>query len=253
MGSTQRQNLSGSFPERHNQQIAETDPETAYDMWAQVYDLQPGNLMLTLDEEIFSGLLQRVLLLNKTIVDIGCGTGRHWDKIMAHNPVLLSGYDVSMGMLDKLKEKYPEAEVFHLVDNNLPGVGNGSVDVIVSTLAVAHIENMEDALVEWRRVLKNNGDIIITDYHPAALSKGADRTFMLNGQKIAVKNYIHPIDEISATLKRLGFEILHLEQRCIDDAVRHYYEEKNALPIYNKFKDVPIIYGMHLKLCNATT
>ena len=58
-----------------------TGPETAYDLWSEKYDHQPDNLMLALDEEIFSALLEGLNLQNKIIADIGCGTGRHWKNI----------------------------------------------------------------------------------------------------------------------------------------------------------------------------
>ena len=32
----------------------DTDPGTAYDLWAYSYDSQPDNLMLALDEDVFS-------------------------------------------------------------------------------------------------------------------------------------------------------------------------------------------------------
>jgi ubiquinone/menaquinone biosynthesis C-methylase UbiE len=57
---------------------SEMVPKEAYDIWSESYDLQPGNLMLDLDERIFSGLIEHIDFYNKTVADIGCGTGRHW-------------------------------------------------------------------------------------------------------------------------------------------------------------------------------
>lgn len=54
----------------------------AYDIWSGSYDLQPGNLMLDLDEKIFTSLLKNIDLAEKEIADIGCGTGRHWKNSM---------------------------------------------------------------------------------------------------------------------------------------------------------------------------
>src|SRR5215207_9388978 len=85
----------------------EKDPKHAYDLWAAAYDQQPGNLMLDFDEMIFAELLSLVSINEKRIVDIGCGTGRHWNKIKIHNPRELIGYDVSDGMLQVLNKKFP--------------------------------------------------------------------------------------------------------------------------------------------------
>src|SRR6187200_2372770 len=75
------------------------EPEVAYDLWAGSYDSQPGNLMLVLDEEVFSGLLGRINIKNSTIADVGCGTGRHWKQILDNEPKKLIGFDVSGEML----------------------------------------------------------------------------------------------------------------------------------------------------------
>ena len=36
------------------------NPETAYNLWSEKYDNQPDNLMLALDEEVFSGLINNI-------------------------------------------------------------------------------------------------------------------------------------------------------------------------------------------------
>ena len=83
----------------------ELDPEQAYEIWSADYDDQSGNLMLDLDERIFSDLIGPVDLQNKEVADIGCGTGRHWQKIYAKNPSDLIGFDVSASMLRRAKRK----------------------------------------------------------------------------------------------------------------------------------------------------
>lgn len=226
-------------------QRKETAPAAAYDIWAQQYDAQPDNLMLALDEELFSGLMSAMSFKDKVVADVGCGTGRHWQKIFAARPKLLVGYDVSEGMLDKLKEKYPQAITYKLTDNKLNGID--SCDVIVSTLAIAHIEHITDALKEWNNVLKAGGDILLTDYHPENLARGGDRTFVHEGKLIAVKSYVHPIAQIKAIAAELGWEIVSFAERAIDESMKHWYEQKNALHVYDKYKGCPIIYGMHIR------
>jgi len=225
----------------------ETDPKEAYDLWAACYDRQPGNLMLDMDEELFSGLLNEAAIGGKVVADIGCGTGRHWKKIMEKRPARLIGYDVSKGMLGKLKEKFPTAETKVLKDDGLEELENNSFDLIISTLTIAHIPVIEKALREWRRVLKEKGEIIITDYHPEALTKGGNRTFKYEGKLLAVKNYIHPVEKIRLLARQLQFKELRFTERVIDDSVKGYYDKQKALSLFEQFRGVPIIYGIHLK------
>jgi len=212
------------FSKHHaEKQKNEEEPELAYDLWAKQYDDQPDNLMLALDESIFASLLKNTNLQNAYVADIGCGTGRHWKKILDRHPSHLVGYDVSQGMLDKLLQKFPEATAFRLTNNLLPNFRNNSCDLIISTLAIAHIENIEEAFKEWDRVLKQMGEIIITDYHPAALDKGGNRTFRHEGKLISVKNYVHPLEKIRRIATELQWQIVEFTERKIDDAVKSYY------------------------------
>jgi ubiquinone/menaquinone biosynthesis C-methylase UbiE len=224
----------------------ETNPARAYDIWAMGYDNQPGNLMLDLDEAVFSGLLADTDITGKAVADIGCGTGRHWKKIFSRNPNHLVGYDVSSGMLGKLEEKFPAAETHLLENNRLSASADHSFDLIVSTLTVAHIQDLDEALKEWDRVLKPGGSVIITDYHPAALAKGGKRTFKHKGKTWAVKNYIHPIEKIRQFTRQLGWTEMRFVERVIDDSVKGYYERQNALSLFEEYTDIPIIYGILL-------
>jgi len=228
--------------------VAETEPEEGYDLWSESYDLQPDNLMLAYDELVFKALSSHIDFNNKIIADVGCGTGRHWKKILDHKPLRLIGYDVSGGMLKILKQKFPGAETYQCSDNNkLAGLNTSECDIIISTLALAHIQNPENALKEWNRILKPGGVILITDYHPVALAMGGNRTFTSGVKTISIKNYVHTIEKLKMIFKVNHFEIMDFDEKLIDDSVRHYYEKQNAIHVFERFKNVPIIYGMYLK------
>lgn len=225
----------------------ETGPESAYDEWAASYDSQPENLMLALDEDLFSSLLNDIEIINKSVADIGCGTGRHWRKILDGSPGKLAGYDVSDGMLNMLRQKYPQAETHRLNDHNLAGLEDNSCDLVISTLTVAHIKNLEEAIQEWCRVLKHGGDMVITDYHPVALAKGATRTFNRNGKTVAIFNHIHSIEKLRKIAKQLQLVEIRLIEKQIDEPMRPFYEKQQAIQLFETWKGVPIIYGIHLK------
>lgn len=219
----------------------------AYDIWSGSYDAQPGNLMLDLDSVIFSSLIKDVKIQNKRIADIGCGTGRHWQLLYDKSPVVLTGYDVSAGMLNQLRKKFPTAITRHVTNNLLTDVPAASVHCIISTLTIAHIENINEAISSWARILKEDGDLIITDFHPAILSAGGKRSFSHAKKSYTVLNYVHPINELKSILKNNGFKVMKHEERFVDESVRSYYEQQNAMAIYEKFKGMPVIYGLHLK------
>ncbi len=232
--------------------LPETDPEKAYDLWAAAYDAQPDNLMLALDEKLFADLLSGVTITDKLVADIGCGTGRHWQKLLNNHPAKLFGFDVSTEMLAVLKQKFPEQSVFRMQDHRID-LPSHSCDLLISTLAIAHIPDPALALAEWVRVLKPGGDILITDYHPEALARGGNRTFRHEHKLVAVKNYVHTIEHVAQIARQLGLQVLRISERRIDEQVKSFYEKQQALPVYEKFKGTPIIYGIHLKSNDAAT
>ncbi|MFN8250297.1 MAG: class I SAM-dependent methyltransferase [Ferruginibacter sp.] len=225
----------------------EKDAATAYNLWAGYYDSQPHNLMLALDETVFSELLQLVPFTKGLIADIGCGTGRHWQKLLQLQPQKITGFDVSEQMLAKLVAKYPGAET-HLVKNeSLAPLQDNSCGLLVSTLTIAHIENMHAALKEWARVVAPGAYIIITDYHPAALAKGAQRTFTANNEEISIKNYVHPVEQVIERAKQLNLSVIRLTEKIIDENMLPYYEQQSAVHVFEKWKGTPVIYGLLLQ------
>jgi len=231
--------------------LPEADPAAAYDIWALEYDNQPDNLMLMLDGQLCAELLATAPVTGNTIADIGCGTGRHWGELYAKQPARLLGFDVSPGMLQQLKAKYPQAETYLLNDATLPQLPTSSCDLLLSTLTVAHIHDITAAFTEWARVLKPGGQLIITDYHPEALARGGQRTFRDKDKKtIAIRNHVYPLTQITDLATRLNLAPLRVIERRIDASMRPWYEKQGASAVFERFLGVPIIYGMQLKRIN---
>ncbi len=227
--------------------LKETAPADAYDMWSNTYDAQPDNLVLALDEIVFSGLLETITLTGKIVADIGCGTGRHWEKIFAKNPQKVMGFDVSGGMLNMLKKKFPDASTYILKNNLLDGVENNHCHLLISTLTLAHIGNMQEVIAEWNRVVKFDGDIIITDFHPESLKNGGNRTFRHNNKLVAVKNCIYELTALRTQAALQGWKEIAFIEKNITADLKHYYEAQQALGVYERFKNTPVLYGIHFK------
>ena len=227
--------------------LTEKSVVEAYDLWSAEYDMQPDNLMLHLDGKLFSYLFSQVNVKGRQVADIGCGTGRHWPLIFSKEPAGLTGFDVSGGMLKKLTEKYPAARTSLITDNLFSGIADAAYDLIISTLTVAHIEDIDEAIHAWSRLLKSGGEIIITDFHPHTLASGGKRTFKHNKAVIAVRNYVHPIYTIKEALLKNNFYLLSQEEIKINDDMKSFYARQNAMHVFEKYKGFPVIYGIHLK------
>jgi ubiquinone/menaquinone biosynthesis C-methylase UbiE len=88
---------------------------------------------------IFSRLLAHADLPDKIAFDIGCGTGRHWDRITELGSAELIGCDISSEMLKRLRQNCPDAKTYHLRDGALRQVS----DVISGVLQRLKDSNRE--------------------------------------------------------------------------------------------------------------
>ncbi len=223
------------------------DPESAYNLWASSYDRQPDNVILYLDDLLFNKMLNASVFESQVVVDIGCGTGRHWEKILAKKPSELIGYDISEEMLAILKKKNTGA-VAHLLKGSILNYSkDGSCGRIVSTLAIGHIEKLEEVFTEWNRILKENGEVVITDFHPEALKKGAARTFQNNGKWIAVQSFIHPLDKVKKLAEKMDWKEIGFYESRIDSEVQHFFEKLKIMQHYKDAHHSLVLYGLHFR------
>jgi len=219
-------------------------PIDAYDRWAATYDAQPDNVVFALESAVFSDLLARIATRGKTVVDIGCGTGRHWREILSMEPAELIGVDPSPRMLEQLKVHYPAARVLCEEGDRLEGMMDASCDVVVSTLALAHIANATRAIREWTRVLRRGGPVVLTDFHPAAIRAGMKRTFVMSGQTIDIKHYATDLARLREIGVQCGLTHVLTAERVIDESVRPLYERARYLDAYDRNKGLPLVFGM---------
>jgi ubiquinone/menaquinone biosynthesis C-methylase UbiE len=231
----------------HRLRVRETPPAKAYNLWASSYDAQPDNPILLLDGLLFNQLLSNINLEGKRVVDIGCGTGRHWEALFRGNVAECLGYEASTEMLQKVREKYPHARTFLHSGHALKELEDRSCDVLVSTLVIAHIRNLSAEWREWNRVLKNGGEILLTDFHPVALQRGANRSFMYRDRLVYIKNHVHTLDMIRHLAGKLNWKEIGFIESRIDERVKHIFERLDVMEAYRDSYDQLVLYGLHLK------
>lgn len=113
------------------------------------------------------------------VLDLGCGTGLELEYYFAENPLAsITGIDLSQGMLDALKEKFPDRSI-HLICGSYFDVpfGNGCFDAAVSVESLHHFtqEHKIPLYAKLCRALRPDGYLILTDYF--SLSDGEERAF----------------------------------------------------------------------------
>lgn len=224
-------------------------PVEGYDRWAATYDVQPENVVFALEGSLFAALMLRVAIEGKIVVDVGCGTGRHWKEILSRRPAVLIGVDPSSRMLEKLKSSHPQARLLCSPGDHIPGIEDASCDVILSTLALAHIPSAVHAMREWTRVLRPGGAILVTDFHPDAIRAGMKRTFTSGDETFEIEHHAASLERLGEIAVDEGLRQLSIDERVIDESVRPFFERAQYLEAFERHKGVALVFGMHfLKL-----
>jgi ubiquinone/menaquinone biosynthesis C-methylase UbiE len=120
-----------------------------YDDW---YETDFGKYASQLEEKLMLELLK--LKAGQTLLDIGCGTGRHL-LLFKNLGLIVTGVDISPLMLDKAKEKVEEKSLIRLSDEEPFPFEDKSFDLSIIFLTLEFCKNPIRILKEAERVTKN--------------------------------------------------------------------------------------------------
>ena len=227
-----------------------TNAAFAYNIWAKTYDEEnkKGNVTIFYNDLLIEKMLTETTLQGQVVCDFGTGTGRHYSSLMKLNPKRLFGCDVSSGMLEKLKAKYPDAETHLISDHELNFVKDSEVDIIFSSLTIGHINHLEKYLTEWNRILKPSGEILLTFFHEEFANLKTARSFKTaEGKLFIIESYKHEIAKMKKMFSSLNWDTLFFKEESIDERVEPLLKKINALHVYQNIKTKKIVGGFILK------
>lgn len=194
------------------------DIRTGYDRWAAVYDTD-GNPLQALEEPAVRAAVGDPRGL--TILDLGCGTGRHalW---LAAAGATVTAVDFSEGMLAEARRK-PGAAAVRFVAHDLARplpFPAASFDLVVSGLVLEHLADLDLFFREARRVLKPGGRAVVSAMHPAMFLRGTQARFTdpASGEVVQPGSYPHQIGEFVMAAVRAGFRLDGIEEQAPDAA-----------------------------------
>ena len=121
------------------------------------------------------------------IVDVACGTGdmmEFWRNRAQRSNITIGeivGVDPSVGMVDVAREKYPKFN-YHISRATQIPLEDASADILSITYGIRNVVEREAALLEFNRVLKKDGLVVILEFmkneNPSFL--GRVRDFYMN-------------------------------------------------------------------------
>ncbi len=195
----------------HAEATPEFDPREGYSLWSDSYD-EPGNPIVALEEEVVHELIRSVLA--GRALDAACGTGRHAAHLvrMGHEVV---GVDLTPDMLDRARERVPEAE-FHAGDLRKLPADDAGFDLIVCGLALAHLPELDDPVAELARVLAPGGRLIVSVLHPFQALLGWHAPFTgSDGQRGFVREHPHLHADYLSAFAKAGLDL----RACVEPQI----------------------------------
>jgi ubiquinone/menaquinone biosynthesis C-methylase UbiE len=187
--------------------VAVGDAATGYRQWAATYD-EP-NTLFAVDEPTMHEILD--VLAPGVVLDAACGTGRY-AAYLAERGHEVIGVDGSAEMLERARARVPQGD-FRLGDLRALPLEDASVDAVVSGLALAHVPALEPVMAEFARVLRPDGNLVISDTHHELVIRGSIvKALGPHGEPGVVATYRHtPGDFLRAALP-VGLEVRRCEE-----------------------------------------
>jgi ubiquinone/menaquinone biosynthesis C-methylase UbiE len=160
---------------------------------------------------------------NSILIDVGCGTGNETINLFNNFGCNVIGIEPSEKMIAVGKSKSNNIKWLIGTAEKIPFEDN-SVDVITSFFSVHHFDNIQDSIIEFKRVLKDNGKLFIFTISHEQMKNSLEYVFfpdLLSADLSRVPKIeilIDYLDKFSFSSKKVE---IHYEDRLIDD----YYLE----------------------------
>lgn len=199
------------------------DTVDGYRVWSSTYD-QPGNGIFAEEEPVVLEILRDLPI--GVALDAACGTGRYTAHLAAQGHRVV-GVDSSPEMLEHAHRRLPQADLRlgDLLKLPLPDRG---VDIVVCALALTHLPDLAPAMIEFARVLRPGGHLVISDVHHSRVALGSvPRMRTADGDRALLPAYCHLASDYLGAALPQGLQVRRCESRRLPvrDDILHSPEE----------------------------
>ena len=196
----------------------------SYDEMAEYYasfvDTRPWNAYY--ERPATLSLLPKIK--NMKIMELGCAGG-WYTKYLLDNGADVIAIDVNKNMVEATKKRVENRCPVIQVDinNGFGFIKECSFDMVLASLVLHYVKNIEKAFSEINRILKLNGEIIISTHHPLMEFTYFNRedymaielledTWDMGDEKINVQFYRRPLSKLLQPLIDSGFYIENITE-----------------------------------------
>jgi malonyl-CoA O-methyltransferase len=180
----------------------------AYALWAESYPPYAHNAFMAIEQETMRALMPP--LAGRSVLDLACGSGRYARFALETGARPVIGVDSSPSMLRRA-----HGFLRLLADMTALPLASAIFDIILCGLATGHLppSAMRAAMREMARVIRPEGLILFSDFHPMLYLSGGRRTFTASdGRTYAVEHYPHLIADYFDAIRAAGLTITAIRE-----------------------------------------
>ena len=124
---------------------------------------------------------------DKTVLDLGCGTGGNAKKLIELGAKKVLGIDLSLKMIEVAKkDNYSDNIEYQVMSMNNIDKINEKFDLVISSLAIHYIEDYDGLCKKVFNLLNDGGEFIFSHGHPmdsAPILKDYSENFIILNDK----------------------------------------------------------------------
>lgn len=175
---------------------------------------------------------------DKYILDLGCGEGGY-SRALSHKGAIVTSTDCSEVFIEYAKNKAKEEglKIQHHVLNasTLSIVHDNYYDIVLCSMMLMDVENLDGTLKEIHRVLKKDGKVFISMLHPCF--KGKETKWILNKGdiEVLVSDYHNPKEWIGE-IQGLNDPILY-RHRTLSEYIKAFL--RNSFKLIDISEPIP--------------
>ncbi|RDW17673.1 class I SAM-dependent methyltransferase [Oceanobacillus chungangensis] len=121
-------------------------------------------------------------LKEKSILDLGCGTGHFAKYCIENGASKVMGVDISRNMIEQAKKENGHEKIEYICTpiEDLE-LHNQKFELIISSLAIHYIEDYSKLIVKVRSLLNKNGEFIFSTEHPIVTARKEMNNWVKDG------------------------------------------------------------------------
>jgi ubiquinone/menaquinone biosynthesis C-methylase UbiE len=215
----------------------------AYTLWSETYD-SVANPLLTLEERYLLPMLSS--LTGRTVLDLGCGTGRLLNYLSSSGTGQYLGVDLSSAMLARAAKKlHIRGHLLRADCVQLP-LRSRCADVLFCSFLLGYV-NLLDLAAEIARVSKVDTDLYLSEFHPDSRSLGWKRSFRSGDQLIELPANYCSLPDVEHTFGLHGFDLVQRAEPSFGEPERKIFEAHNKSDVFESSFGTSAIFICHLR------